>query len=298
MISSYQTVYNEDTEFETIYNSKIYSITKTPHHNEIKCSSIEPTITIKTPLSTYTPYIYKNSTIKYFMYRHNGLESNTIPFEIPSDVIEYAVKENLQKFNSNNELYFPREDSFCESQNYCFKFYKAMVIIYVTPLVGDYYPIEFDIYTHRGDEPTPTESVEFKSYCKPTYSLIPTPNTHTYDYYGTTQTHGNLVTEEINKVITRYTSFKTSVYCKTSSVSTAIPTTNNSSNTKKAIIIKKRAVPSIFSNVSNNGSESITDDSKCVNKWAQCGGIGYTGPTCCQDGLTCHKINKYFSQCI
>ncbi|GKT49818.1 endo-1,4-beta-xylanase 1 [Colletotrichum spaethianum] len=33
-------------------------------------------------------------------------------------------------------------------------------------------------------------------------------------------------------------------------------------------------------------------------RWAQCGGIGFTGATTCQTGLTCEKQNDYYSQCI
>jgi hypothetical protein len=34
----------------------------------------------------------------------------------------------------------------------------------------------------------------------------------------------------------------------------------------------------------------------CAGQWAQCGGAGYNGPTCCSQG-TCKQINQYYSQC-
>nr|AAP81158.1 xylanase [Volvariella volvacea] len=34
-----------------------------------------------------------------------------------------------------------------------------------------------------------------------------------------------------------------------------------------------------------------------VVEWGQCGGIGYSGPTECDSGLTCVHINDYYSQC-
>jgi len=43
---------------------------------------------------------------------------------------------------------------------------------------------------------------------------------------------------------------------------------------------------------------SIEDDCKCADKWSQCEGEGFTGPTCCKSGYKCHKYNKYYSQCI
>jgi len=36
----------------------------------------------------------------------------------------------------------------------------------------------------------------------------------------------------------------------------------------------------------------------CASKWDQCGGVGYSGPTCCESGSTCREYNQYFSQCI
>jgi cellulose 1,4-beta-cellobiosidase len=32
--------------------------------------------------------------------------------------------------------------------------------------------------------------------------------------------------------------------------------------------------------------------------WAQCGGIGFSGPTTCVSGYTCTVSNPYYSQCI
>ncbi|KAI8799501.1 hypothetical protein BJ742DRAFT_845715 [Cladochytrium replicatum] len=36
----------------------------------------------------------------------------------------------------------------------------------------------------------------------------------------------------------------------------------------------------------------------CSAKWGQCGGKGWSGPTCCQSGSTCTFSNDYYSQCI
>ncbi|GKT43552.1 endo-1,4-beta-xylanase B [Colletotrichum spaethianum] len=36
----------------------------------------------------------------------------------------------------------------------------------------------------------------------------------------------------------------------------------------------------------------------CAAKWGQCGGSGYSGPTCCQSGSTCQAQNQWYSQCI
>ncbi|KAK3401517.1 cutinase-domain-containing protein [Sordaria brevicollis] len=36
----------------------------------------------------------------------------------------------------------------------------------------------------------------------------------------------------------------------------------------------------------------------CAAKWGQCGGQGWTGPTCCQSGSTCQASNQWYSQCL
>lgn len=36
----------------------------------------------------------------------------------------------------------------------------------------------------------------------------------------------------------------------------------------------------------------------CSALYAQCGGIGWTGPTCCASGSTCKASNSYYSQCL
>lgn len=36
----------------------------------------------------------------------------------------------------------------------------------------------------------------------------------------------------------------------------------------------------------------------CAQQWAQCGGNGWSGATCCASGNTCVKQNDYYSQCV
>lgn len=38
--------------------------------------------------------------------------------------------------------------------------------------------------------------------------------------------------------------------------------------------------------------------SGCAAKWGQCGGTGYTGPTCCASGSSCKYSNAWYSQCL
>ncbi|SPO03291.1 probable cellulose 1,4-beta-cellobiosidase II precursor [Cephalotrichum gorgonifer] len=42
----------------------------------------------------------------------------------------------------------------------------------------------------------------------------------------------------------------------------------------------------------------IEERQSCSSTWAQCGGIGWTGPTCCSSGNTCVEQGPYYSQCL
>ncbi|KAK4665273.1 putative exoglucanase gh6d [Podospora pseudopauciseta] len=44
-------------------------------------------------------------------------------------------------------------------------------------------------------------------------------------------------------------------------------------------------------------SPSATPGGNCAARWAQCGGQGWTGPTCCAQG-TCQASNQWYSQCL
>lgn len=36
----------------------------------------------------------------------------------------------------------------------------------------------------------------------------------------------------------------------------------------------------------------------CAAQWGQCGGNNWNGPTCCQSGSSCSRINEWYSQCL
>lgn len=35
-----------------------------------------------------------------------------------------------------------------------------------------------------------------------------------------------------------------------------------------------------------------------AQRWGQCGGNGWTGPTTCASPYTCQKVNDWYSQCL
>ena len=48
----------------------------------------------------------------------------------------------------------------------------------------------------------------------------------------------------------------------------------------------------------STGSSGSSSSAGTAAHWAQCGGVGYTGPTTCASGLTCKEQNQYYSQCL
>ena len=79
-------------------------------------------------------------------------------------------------------------------------------------------------------------------------------------------------------------------YVKSTDVTdTCIPVTLTVTKKVKETITKKETVTVTVT--------VPTPDAQCAAKYAQCGGIGYNGPTCCQSG-TCQKLSDYYSQCM
>ena len=54
--------------------------------------------------------------------------------------------------------------------------------------------------------------------------------------------------------------------------------------------------PTVVTNPPTVKPTATTDGS--VPIYGQCGGINYTGPTRCNQGLTCFKQTDYYSQCL
>ena len=61
---------------------------------------------------------------------------------------------------------------------------------------------------------------------------------------------------------------------------------------KETVTVKSTITVTVKTTSTNNPEQN------CASKWAQCGGQGFNGPTCCESGSTCRKLNDYYSQCI
>lgn len=104
----------------------------------------------------------------------------------------------------------------------------------------------------------------------------------------------------------------------TCSTSSGVPATIESSDASAYVIysnIKVGAINSTYTGTSSTGTGSGTSTTATTLKtsttssstststgtaahWAQCGGIGYTGPTTCVSPYTCTYNNAYYSQCL
>jgi len=47
----------------------------------------------------------------------------------------------------------------------------------------------------------------------------------------------------------------------------------------------------------NNPDIPSNPNPTCAARWGQCGGQGWSGPTCCESGSTCQSQNQWYSQC-
>jgi hypothetical protein len=62
---------------------------------------------------------------------------------------------------------------------------------------------------------------------------------------------------------------------------------------------KEASVPTTLATVTKPAATAApaAPATGCAAQWAQCGGIGFSGATCCAANLTCNKVNDYYSQC-
>jgi hypothetical protein len=119
--------------------------------------------------------------------------------------------------------------------------------------------------------------------CTFTTKTVPVVPTCSAGYTGT----------YVTKTLSQQGELCISTTFKCQAVSTkCIPTTISVTKTEKETITVKETVTVTVTATETEPSQN------CASKWAQCGGQGFNGPTCCQSGSTCIKLNDYYSQCI
>ena len=78
-----------------------------------------------------------------------------------------------------------------------------------------------------------------------------------------------------------------------SSVSTST-TSSSSSSSRPSSSSPTSTSTSRSSSSSTSTSSSSSPTQTCVPKWGQCGGLSYSGSTCCQPGSTCVYSNDWY----
>jgi xyloglucan-specific exo-beta-1,4-glucanase len=78
--------------------------------------------------------------------------------------------------------------------------------------------------------------------------------------------------------------------------SSAVTTTATTTTTTTAAEVSS-TTESVTSSTSTTKSSAPTPTA-VAKQWAQCGGIGYTGPTQCEEPYRCHEWNPWYFQCI
>ncbi|GAA6029745.1 hypothetical protein JCM8097_001028 [Rhodosporidiobolus ruineniae] len=72
-------------------------------------------------------------------------------------------------------------------------------------------------------------------------------------------------------------------------ISTSTSSTSSSSSTSTTTTATSSASPNPSAPAACSGVST---------QWGQCGGIGYSGPTCCPSGTYCSVLNPWYSQCL
>jgi len=135
-------------------------------------------------------------------------------------------------------------------------------------------------------EYTTTKSIE---YSPTAVKVIPS---------SSTTTTGSCEASTVYITVTPEPSVPNTVYITVTSrevvtekVTVTVEPTTKKTTTRKTTTTKKTTTTTTKKSTQTSGG-------RCVAKYAQCGGIGYSGPTCCESGSTCVVSNEYYSQCI
>ncbi|OUM60269.1 carbohydrate-binding module family 1 protein [Piromyces sp. E2] len=96
----------------------------------------------------------------------------------------------------------------------------------------------------------------------------------------------------------------------TTTTTKALPITTTTTKALPITTTTTKALPNVCTPVTVTTTEIVTvtvtikvtpttnNNQNCATKWGQCGGIGFNGPTCCQQGSSCVRVNDYYSQCL
>ncbi|KAH8553780.1 EndoEXOCELLULASE [Umbelopsis sp. PMI_123] len=109
-------------------------------------------------------------------------------------------------------------------------------------------------------------------------------------FEGSTVVYGNMPNSTTTTTSTPTTTTTTTTSTTTSSTTTAPTTTATTTTTT--------TTKTTTTKTSTSATTTTSSSASCATHWGQCGGTGWTGPTCCESGYTCTVSNAYYSQCL
>jgi len=207
---------------------------------------------------------------------------------------------------------------YCDGHDHCYNYYSKVT----------FNNIPSTICTLFTEEPSPPFSMDVIEVChptvKPTQTYVFTDVTTFTDLPRATTIYDDNYRTDISYVYfaettrTGYTTF-----CQYSATENSTTTTTTvEEETTSVAVIEPTPIPTpttstkclpVYVTVTEKQKVTVTEketvtvtvhekqeneDRTCASKWQQCGGSGYTGPTCCESGSTCRKLSDYYSQCI
>ncbi|KAJ3108622.1 hypothetical protein HK100_003403, partial [Physocladia obscura] len=124
---------------------------------------------------------------------------------------------------------------------------------------------------------------------------------------GGQEPHAALQTTTTTTTTTTGLSTATNSVSKTISSSTRSPTTTTTTTTTTTPTTTTIRTTSLTTTTTTTRTTSTTttttttatgSNGACATVNGQCGGIGWTGPTCCVSGSLCWATNPYYSHCL
>ncbi|KAJ3027332.1 hypothetical protein HDV00_011262 [Rhizophlyctis rosea] len=90
----------------------------------------------------------------------------------------------------------------------------------------------------------------------------------------------------------------TTTTCGVVTTVTGVVSTVTVTQAASTITVTAGNTPTTTTTVRTTTTTTTSGGTNCAAKYGQCGGQGFTGPTCCQSGSTCKVSNQYYSQCL
>jgi len=141
--------------------------------------------------------------------------------------------------------------------------------------------------TTTTEKPTTTTTTTTTTTEKPTTTT--TTTTTTTEKPTTTTTTTTTTTEKPTTTTTTTTTTTEKPTTTTTTTTTKTKTTTTTTTTK---------TKTTTTTSTTKTTDPTTEPEKCNGPWAKCGGIGFTGSSCCVEGYYCMYSNDYYSQCV